>query len=414
MYYTRTSCRACGYGTPAGPEGIKSTQSGEKLIEVFDLGVQPLANDFVKIGGEHKGYAPLKVMFCPRCTLSQLSVVVKPSVLYENYCYETSKSETMRLHFRSLWDAITEQAKAGSVIEIGSNDGDFLAFARQNGAEAVCGVDPAENLALNAIRNGIPTVIGILDEKTAECAARVVPKADVIVARHVLAHADDWTGFVNSLDTLSNKDTLVVIECPYVLDMLEGSEFDTVYHEHLSYVSLKSIHHLLHDSVFHLHKVKKFPVHGGAIVMMLRRNDSETPPDRSVVEFMEQERITVDSWMKFSGASRLKIERLKHLVDVAFDNKTSVVGFGASAKSTVWINACGFTKRDIGFICDNTPHKQLKFSPGSDIPIVDEGALLRELPYFAVCFAWNFMDEIVRKNMMWIDKGGQFINPHAL
>jgi novobiocin biosynthesis protein NovU/D-mycarose 3-C-methyltransferase len=402
IYSLHTTCRACGH---------------DKLTKVFDLGLQPLANNFVGRDEQCAGYCPLAVLFCEKCTLAQLSVVVDPEILYQNYAYETSKSETMRLHFRSLWDAIKEQSKAAEVIEIGSNDGDFLAFARENWAEYVVGIDAAENLATVAIRRGIPTVIGILDEETAKCASRVVPHADVIVARHVFAHVDDWYGFIRNLDTLANLDTLIAIEVPYVVDTLARVEFDQVYHEHLTYVSLKAMEALLDGTPFRMQKVMRFPIHGGSIVIFLRRRDHPVEVDPSVQEFLSAENITVEKWAWFSAQAHTAIGYLKNkvsdLVGARASKRTGVTisGFGASAKSTVWISACGFTHREIKFICDCTPNKQGKFSPGTEIPIFPESDLMKQKPDYAIIFAWNYRDEIISKNQAYLDAGGHFIIP---
>lgn len=384
---------------------------------MFDLGLAPLANNFHGRDEQCAGYCPVSVLFCEQCTLAQLSVVVDPKILYANYAYETSKSETMRLHFRSLWDAIKEQSKAESVIEIGSNDGDFLAFARDNGADFVAGIDPAENLANVALQRGIQTVIGILDDYTANCASRVIPQADVIVARHVFAHVDDWKKFIRNLDTLANVDTLVAIEVPYVVDTLARVELDQIYHEHLSYVSIKAMAALLNGTPFHIHKVIHFPIHGGAIVVMLRRNDNPIYPDASVGAFLADENITAQTWQDFKDHANAAIHFLTLKVDELLGTQASratgvtIAGYGASAKSTVWISACGLTSKEISFICDCTPGKQGKFSPGTDIPIVPESELMNQMPDYAILFSHNFEKEIVANNRSYLDAGGHFIVP---
>jgi len=410
MYKPVTICRACGFGTPTTPPGIKSETPPEKLIEVFDLGIQPLANDFTKPGEEQKGYAPLKVLFCPVCTLAQLSVVVKPEILYSNYPYITSRSQTMVDHFHQLWGAIMSECKPESVVEIGSNDGLFLQFCRTSGASAVTGIDPAENLKPDT-NSGITTITSLFDEQSAAIARGAMPPVDVVVARHVFAHVDDWKAFVRNLDLLAQKETLVVIECPYVLDLLEGVELDTIYHEHLSYLSLKAVQALLRHTPFHLHKVQKFSIHGGAIVLMLRRNDSAAYPDASVEEFLDRESISARSWLEFGRQAEAKMESLRLLVMQKVLNGSKVCGFGASAKSTVWVNACGFTNKDISFIADSTRQKWGCTSPGSDICIVDEGALSRERPDYAVLFAWNFLESVKQTQARYLERGGKFIVP---
>lgn len=396
MYKKHNKCRACG---------------NTSLIPAFDLGLQPLANDFTPETGDSNGYAPLEVLFCQECTLAQLSVVVKPEILYANYPYVTSRSQTMQRHFTLLWEAIKQECHPDSVVEIGSNDGCFLEFCRHNGAGSVMGIDPAENLK-PAGDSGIVTVCGVFDSHSAGIARAAMPPVDAVVARHVFAHVDDWHGFIKSLDMLATKNTLIVIECPYVVDLLKNLEFDTIYHEHLSYISIKAINRLLDGSLFHLHKILRFDVHGGAIVMMLRRNDSEVRVDPSVAEFTAREDMDFDSWLKFDDDAHRKIYDLKRMVAEAVHGQgRRVCGFGASAKSTVWINACGFTAGEIEFICDSTPQKQGRRSPGPGIPIVSEQALVLEQPDYAVCFAWNFLEDIKRTQKQYLDGGGRFIVP---
>ncbi len=382
-----------------------------KLTEVFSFGKpMPLANDFKGEDEAREGFVPLEVMWCQDCCLAQTSAVVASERLYANYSYVTSTSTTMREHFKALWDAIKSHGNIESVIEIGSNDGSLLMFAKENGAECVGGIDPAENLAHEAHKKGIQTIIGILDKHTAKGVMCIVPKPDVIIARHVFAHIDNWKEAILDLDTLSNVDTQIVIEVPWVVNMLEQVTFDCIYHEHLSYVSVRSIDRLLEGTPFRIQKVMHFEIHGGSLAIFLRRRDNPVATDASVAEFMAMENITRKTWRDFSFEANKRIAKLRNTAFVPSMRGKKVCGFGASAKSTVWISACGFTKKDMAFICDCTPQKQGKLSPGTDIPIVPESEL--DKANVAVLWAWNFSDEIKKKHQAWIDAGGVFINPH--
>lgn len=396
MWKLHTKCRACG---------------SDKLNSVFSLGLQPLANAFAKPSELQSAFYPLEVLFCPLCTLGQLSCTVPPSTLYSNYPYVTSKSETMQAHFESLWKAIKSECEPESVCEIGSNDGDFLNFARANGAVAICGIDPAENLAEEADRKGIQTFRGVLDQDMAKTAFSAMPVIDLVVARHVFCHVDDWQEFVKSLEVLCNKNTLVVIEVPYVLDLLKNVEFDTIYHEHTSYLSIKAMQFLLEDSPFQMHKVIRFPIHGGAICIMLRHRKSGIDPHDSVSQMLHSEQITEDDWNEFGMSAHAKIDNLRELVLKLKADKKSIVGYGASAKATVWLNSLKLSRDQVAFVCDSTSQKQNRFVPGADIPIVDPGALTRELPDYAICWAWNFFREIQTKEVLFREKGGKWIVP---
>lgn len=377
----------------------------------------PLANDFKDADEPREGYVPVEILWCQDCQLGQTSAVVAPERLYSKYCYVTSTSETMRQHFSSLWQSIKDQGKHDSVIEVGSNNGDLLAFVQKNGAESVVGVDPAENLTEIANRLGIQTITGILNAETARLASVVLPHADVIIARHVFAHADDWHGFIRNLNALSNVDTLVCIEVPYLADTLARLELDQLYLEHLSYVSVKAMAALLESTPFRMQKVMRFPIHGGSIVIFLRRRDNPIYPDASVGAFLSDENITAQTWQDFKDHANAAIHFLKLKVDELLGTQASkptgvtIAGYGASAKSTVWISACGFTSKEISFICDCTPGKQGKFSPGTDIPIVPESELMNQMPDYAILFSHNFEKEIVANNRSYLDAGGHFIVP---
>lgn len=401
MYIQHTACRACGFG--AAPQGIKINQT-EKLIEVFDLGIQPLANDFRREYEAHSGFAPLKVMLCPQCNLGQLSVTVDPKVLYSNYPYVTSPSQMMADHFGSLVADIQAEDVGRVVLEIGSNDGKLLKVMQGNGF-AVTGLDPAENLVAIANDNGIPTVCEFWDSKV----AKTLPAYDVVIGRHIFCHADDWKDFVRGLEYVTHIKSIICLEVPYVGDLLSNNEFDTIYHEHLSYLSIKSVHELLKKTDLFLYKIIRYPIHGGAVMLILRHKNSGYGPDESVTEFKEN--CGLNRWKEFAVASKEKISSLKSAVKSFCVNGKSVVGLGASAKSTVWVNACGFSRKEIQFISDNTPQKQLTFSPGTDIPIVDEGAIMRDLPNYAIMFCWNYKDEVLKKFDQERSRGVKFIVP---
>jgi hypothetical protein len=400
MYKTIKKCRACGF---------------YNLTPVFDLGVQPLANDLRMPDESSSGYAPLKVLFCPMCTLGQLSVAVDPNVLYSNYPYVTSKSGTMREHFVALWRLIQAESRPACVVEIGSNDGDFLRFCLTNGADTAIGIDPAENLTPEATENLIP-ICSLFGQSAAEKAASLAASrggVNAIVARHVFAHIDDWSGFFRSLSTLASIDTTIFIEVPYAVDMLERSEFDTVYHEHLSYVTVKSVEEALKDTDFYLHRVERFEIHGGAVVLVIKHIVQYGEEHPTMLAIRKSELVTVSKWEAFSRSSHAKLQAMKHTVGAISGEGITVAGFGASAKSAVWINACQFTQKEIPYILDCTPQKQGRLSPGSRIPVLPESRLLELMPNYAIMFAWNFRSEIINKNTEYTSRGGKFIIPRT-
>ncbi len=410
-YKVHNHCRACGLGKPAIPTLKVSTAAGpsdkaQSLVEVLDLGVSPLANDFKADCEEREGWYPLKLMFCPRCTLAQLSVVVDPEIIYsKNYPYVTSHSATMKEHFSQLTGDLTQECRKGTVVEIGSNDGTFLEYLK-HGFISVFGVEPAKNLAAVANLNGIPTRNEFFCDRTAREMNLEGITPDLIVARHVFCHIDNWQETIHALGVICGKETVIAIEVPYLGNTITNCEWDQIYHEHLSYMTIKAMRFALEGSVLHIHGVKHYPIHGGAIVILLRRNDSEVPPQE-----VPEEKITIENLTAFAGKAEVMALELANKVMHLIEQGKTVVGYGASAKATQWIQACGFTRKHIKFICDETPQKQWKCMPGSDIPVVDPGALTREIPDYAVCFAWNFKSECITKEKVFKEKGGHWLIP---
>lgn len=396
MLKFHTVCRAC---------------SHEPLVPVFNLGVMPLANDFCTKGQSRQGHAPLEVLFCPVCSLAQLSVVVDQRVLYANYPYITSDSETMKAHFGALMRDLMDEQDPGPLVEIGSNNGALLEFLAGCGFTNAVGIEPAENLAAESTKRGFVTINDFLSPESAQRAKEACGKVSFVLARHCFAHVSDWREFVDSLEVLADKDTLICIEVPWLCDQITNVSFDQVYHEHLSYVTVRAMDALLTPSSLTIHRVIKYPIHGGSILIMLRKSNSGRVAHPSVAAFLAQEDITADTWREFAAEAHAQIHKLQLLVRGLRTEGKTVCGYGASAKSTVWLNACGFTKKDISFVTDTTPAKQYCVCPGTDIPVTDPGALMRELPDYAIIFAWNFAPEILAKETLYRSKGGRFIVP---
>lgn len=410
-YRIHTNCRACGYGPAFEPGGTKTAAKSDHLESVLDLGVMPLANAFRKTGQSRPGHYPIELLVCPRCTLGQLSAVVDPAIMYDNYPYVTSPSQTMLNHFHALWSEISKEKTIESVVEIGSNDGLFLDYFRKVGVNTVLGIDPAKNLVEAAVKRGVNSLCCMFDREAAEMARSSMPPIDLILARHVFCHVDDWQAFVNNLGVMCQKETLVCIEVPHAHEMLMRCEWDTIYAEHMSYLTIKSVQHLLEGSLLKLQKVVQFPVHGGAIALFLRRRDSSAARDPSVVEFMEKECCQMEDWKHFAATARDQINGLSMLVRNLVEDGKRVCGYGASAKSTVWVNACKFNRKQIQFICDSTASKVYSTSPGTDIPIVHEGDHFTNCMDYVVMFCWNYQLELMKRELGFNHKGFKWIVP---
>jgi novobiocin biosynthesis protein NovU/D-mycarose 3-C-methyltransferase len=378
------------------------------LKQVFDLGVQALANDFRKDGESRKGHYPLKVLFCPKCSLSQLSAVVDPATLYRDYKYVTSSSYTMLCHFNHMTDVLNEEQPIESIVEIGSNDGAFLNYIRNKLQCRTLGIDPAENLRPREHM----AITDFFNSRTAAIALNLLGEnISVILARHCVAHMDDLRGFVESLKVLAGRNTLIAIEIPYMRDTLKRVEFDQIYHEHLNFISLHSLETLLIGTPFHFHRVVHYAIHGGTVLVLIRHNDSGIEP--TVSEYVREDKTTMDDWLAFKSKSAQKVEAMECAVRSRVQEGKLVCGFGASAKASVWIQACGFMRKDIAFVTDNSPLKPGCVMPGTDIPVVPQDDLMKRMPDYAVLFAWNFRDECIANQKPWMDAGGRFIIPTA-
>lgn len=409
MYKPHRHCRACGYGPALLPPGSKADRP-QQLQPVFDLGLQPLANDFRAPDAERAGYAPLQVLLCPRCSLAQLSVVVDPRILYDNYPYITSRSRQMAEHFTAIQqDLLAEEIVGGTVVELGSNDGLLLEFLSEQGFGPLTGIDPAFD-PFPKKGNRINFIRDFFGSESAHIALAGGSPA-VLLARHVFCHIDDWRGFMVAPAILAGPQTIIGIETPGVVDLLAKTELDTIYHEHLSYLSLRAMVELLRGTRFHLHRIVRHAIHGGALMLWLRHDAHPSTPDASVDRMLAGEVIAATDWQAFNVRAHEHIGRLRRLVHELVDAGKSVAGLCASAKSTVWINACGFTRKEIRFLADSTPQKQHTLSPGTDIPIVDEGALLRDAPDYTVMFGWNYREELLCRNDAYRAAGGRFIVP---
>lgn len=412
MSYTiHKNCRGCGYGPKPNAGGFKSGDENQRLVSVLNLGVMPLPNAFKTADSPRPGHYPVELMVCPRCGLGQLSAVVDPEVMYSDYPYVTSPSETMRNHLDSLWEMLVGVKKIESVIEIGSNDGLCLEHFRGLGAKNVLGIDPAHNLVKIAKKRGINSVCSLFDEGSALEACTALTEPDLILARHVFCHIDNWQEFISNVGIMSSKETIVCIEVPYAMDLMLECQWDTVYAEHLSYLTILSMKHLLENTLFQLHHVVRFPVHGGAIAIILTRKDCGVEPNQSVEDYLKNERCGVSDWFEFAKRANDQIANMSILINTLRGDNKRVVGFGASAKSTMWINACKFTKKDIEAVYDYTPQKLYTFIPGTEIPVKHEGSFYADAADYAILWCWNFEAEVKKRQEKWLNGGGKFIVP---
>jgi novobiocin biosynthesis protein NovU/D-mycarose 3-C-methyltransferase len=385
---------------------------------VLDLGKTPLANDFIdpEEVPNYRIFLPLRLCVCRTCTLAQLLDTVDPKILYARYAYVTSTSRTMDEHLtgqsRHLMD-ISGLKQCGRVLEIASNTGVYLRKFQEQGCE-VLGVEPAENIAELAIKSGVPTRNQFFNLSTAKQIASEWGRADIIVGRHVFAHIDDLRDLLAGLEAISHENTLIAFEVPYLVDFFNGTQFDTIYHEHLSYVSVKSVQALAERTRVFVQRIDHYPIHGGSILFHLRLRDGIA--EHASVKHAIAIENNLDlgnpaSWTPFvQRVDHIRVELPKLIRGLRAQGKR-IIAYGASAKGNTLLNTCGLTANDLDYIIDNTPFKQNKVAPGSWLPIRPPEALLRDQPDYALILAWNFAPEIVRRETEYQRKGGRFILP---
>ena len=403
MIHERKDCRACG---------------STRLEAILDLGRTALANDFLDPGevAAYRTFLPLRLRLCRDCSLAQLADVVDPGVLYSRYAYVTSTSRTMDAHLAAQAGDVLKTAggQPKKVLEIASNTGLYLQKFKTLGCE-VLGVEPARNIADLAEQAGIPTWTDFFNARTARQIRQEWGAPDVILGRHVFAHIDDLKDLMQGLDAVSHQSTLVGFEVPYLVDLFEKTEFDTIYHEHLSYVPVRAVEALLGGTPFQLERVAHYAIHGGSILFQFRRRAAGVPVHESVAAALARETqlglSDPENWKGFiQRVSKIR-KTLPELIRKLKSDGKRVIGYGASAKGNTLLNTSGLGAADLDYIIDNTPFKQGKVAPGSWIPVRPPQRLLEDQPDYALLLAWNFAPEIIGREQEYQKRGGRFILP---
>ncbi len=395
---------------------IKCRVCGSKnLISYLNLGIVPLANSFLPRYPKDEEKYPLEVLVCQDCFFSQLSVVVDPEHLFRNYAYSSTISNTFKEHCEELAKELCNDIlkKGEQIIDIASNDGSLLVPFEKRGID-VLGIDPARNMAKKANEAGIETVCDFWDEKTAKKLLKSHGKAKIITAFNVFAHVDDMHSFVEGAKTMLDNKGYLIIESPHISSMLRNTEFDTIYHEHLSYLSLKPLKSLVGEHGLRLSRVKKFDIHGGSIRMYIEHISRDTS-DGSVERLIEEETRDGIYSLTFYESYQKEVERIKKsLVDTLVKIKKqgkSISAFGASAKGNTLLNYCEIDDKIIDFIFDHTPEKQNKLYAGVHIAVIHPNEIEKKKPDYLLLLAWNFANELMAKTKDHQKRGGKYIIP---
>ncbi len=388
------------------------------IQEFMNLGNMALANNFLtkeELAMPEPKY-PLRVGFCHNCGHVQLMEHVPPSTMFENYLYISSASDTLKKHLYDLARIVAGRYQLQSndlVIDVGSNDGTLLSEFRRQGVKTL-GVDPARNLAELARQVGVETYTALFGLETAEQIVKKYGKATVITATNTFLHIQNPKDFIQALDMALAPNGVFVIEFHYLVDLLEQSAFDTIYHEHVSYWALRPLITLFEKHGMRVVHVERLPLHHGQLrVFVHRKGHGEIQP--SVGEILEMERIKgIDQFETYKqlaqNATRIK-QDLRRTIEGVVARGKRVVGYGAPAKANTLLGFLEIGPDIIEYIADRSPLKQGRYTPGMHIPVVAPERLLEDQPDYVLLLAWNFAEEIFQQQAEYHRRGGQFIVP---
>ena len=402
---TAVTCRSCG---------------AAELELVLSLGATPLANSLPASasGGAEEATYPLDLVFCPTCTLVQITETVPPEELFRDYLYFSSFSDTMLAHARELVGRFVAERRLGPsslAVEIASNDGYLLQYYKAAGIP-VLGIEPARNVAKVAVEErGIPTVTEFFGLELGARLAGEGKRADVLHANNVLAHVADLNGFVGGIRELLSAEGVAALEFPYVGDMIDHCEFDTIYHEHLCYFSLGALDHLFKRQGLKAVAVDRIPIHGGSLLLQVARAEAQTPVAPSVAALLAEERSRGLAAAEFYRGFARRVTGLKAdlralLARLKGEGRT-IAAYGAAAKGSTLLNTFGIGRETLDFVADRSTHKQGRFMPGVRIPIVPPERLREAMPDYTLLLTWNFAEEILAQQAEYRARGGKFIVP---
>ena len=385
-------------------------------VLVADLGLQPPSNSYLASAADAAAEAkyPLRAVVCGACKLVQLDHDVPPAELFKNYAYFSSYSDSWLEHARRYCDMAVRRfglTPASLVVELASNDGYLLRNFRAANIP-VLGIDPSDTVAAAAERAGVPTLVEFFGRRVAEQLSAQGRKADLIIANNVLAHVPELNDFVAGIATLLQPGGAATLEFPHLLRLIQNVEFDTIYHEHYSYFSLRAAERVFARADLRIYDVEELPTHGGSLRIHACHDDNKALADTANLARIRDEEAELEQLSTYAGfAARVEACRtsLRRFFAEAKREGKRVLAYGAAAKGNTLLNFVGATSGDVAMVADRNPHKQDKLLPGTHIPIVSPERMMAEKPDYILVLPWNIKSEIMRQLQEARAWGGRFV-----
>ncbi|MDH3625210.1 MAG: class I SAM-dependent methyltransferase [Myxococcales bacterium] len=389
-------------------------------VSFCDLGMSPLANSYLSAEqlDRMEPFYPLHAYVCAECFLVQLQEFETPEQIFTEYAYFSSYSDSWVAHAKAYVDQMTARFgfdDSSQVIEIASNDGYLLQFFKERGVP-VLGIEPAANVAAAAQEKGIETLVQFFNPETAESLGRRGIKADLLLGNNVLAHVPALNDFVRAMKIALKPSGIITMEFPHLLQLMRENQFDTIYHEHFSYLSLSTVERVFEKFGLRVFDVDQLPTHGGSLRIYATHVENDARPvGENIIALKKEEADAglggLSAYTAFSDqVKETKRALLRFLIEAREEGK-SIVGYGAPAKGNTLLNYCGIRTDLVDYTVDRSPHKQDRFLPGVHLPIHSPDRIRETKPDYVLILPWNIKEEVMKQMSYIRDWGGRFVVP---